>query len=83
MSEQDLFVLADEDKDGSISGGEAVRFFSRSGLEKSVLRQASPGSAPCSPPHRPRCPPGFRRSGSWWPEAVQPLVVSSSLPRCA
>jgi hypothetical protein len=33
------FRLADEDKDGKIGGGEAVRFFTRSGLPKDVLGQ--------------------------------------------
>ncbi|KAI8469930.1 MAG: hypothetical protein J3K34DRAFT_521730 [Monoraphidium minutum] len=33
------FRIADEDKDGKISGGEAVRFFMRSGLPKDVLGQ--------------------------------------------
>lgn len=33
------FRIADEDKDGKIAGGEAVRFFMRSGLPKDVLGQ--------------------------------------------
>lgn len=32
-----LFQSADEDKDGAISGGEAVRFFARSGLAQDIL----------------------------------------------
>ena len=33
------FRLADEDKDGVISGPEAVRFFTKSGLPQNVLGQ--------------------------------------------
>jgi len=33
------FRLADEDRDGKITGGEAVKFFMRSGLPKDVLGQ--------------------------------------------
>jgi hypothetical protein len=33
------FKLADEDKDGVISGPEAVRFFTKSGLPQNVLGQ--------------------------------------------
>lgn len=33
------FRVADEDKDGSVGGGEAVRFFMRSGLSQAVLGQ--------------------------------------------
>jgi hypothetical protein len=35
------FTAADVDKDGAVSGGEAVKFFGRSGLPTAVLRQAS------------------------------------------
>jgi hypothetical protein len=37
------FKLADEDKDGMISGGEAVRFFTKSGLPQPTL-----GTVSCS-----------------------------------
>ena len=36
-----LFRLADEDRDGAISGGEAVKFFLRSGLSQECLGQVS------------------------------------------
>jgi epidermal growth factor receptor substrate 15 len=36
-----LFVLADEDRDGAITGGEAVKFFARSALPQEVLGQVS------------------------------------------
>lgn len=37
---QQHFAAADQDRDGAISGAEAVQFFKRSGLPTSVLRQA-------------------------------------------
>lgn len=33
------FRIADKDRDGRIAGGEAVEFFSRSGLNKTTLFQ--------------------------------------------
>lgn len=36
---QQWFVLADEDRDGAIAGAEAVKFFSRSGLDQMTLGQ--------------------------------------------
>lgn len=46
------FRIADEDKDGKISGGEAVRFFTRSGLPKDVLGQVGTAKGMMGPPHR-------------------------------
>ena len=40
------FQLADEDKDGSVGGGEAVKFFLRSGLSQAVLGQVRGRSIP-------------------------------------
>jgi hypothetical protein len=42
------FRAADEDRDGVVGGGEAVRFFQRSGLAQEVLgqvRSAAPAGA--------------------------------------
>jgi hypothetical protein len=40
-----LFRLADEDRDGAIAGGEAVKFFLRSGLSQECLGQVREGGA--------------------------------------
>ena len=50
------FRIADEDKDGKITGGEAVRFFTRSGLPKDVLGQVSaPEHCPTAQAWQLRC----------------------------
>lgn len=43
------FGLADVDRDGKISGPEAVNFFMRSGLPKDVLGQVGGPGKHCSP----------------------------------
>jgi hypothetical protein len=44
---EQYFRLADADRDGRISGAEAVAFFRGSGLPQQTLAKVGPG-APCS-----------------------------------
>ena len=81
------FRIADRDRDGKVSGAEAVDFFQKSGLSKETLFEASSCQHSFGSPKKeplPSLDTGERcRFGRWWRATTLHSPSLNSLGPCA